>query len=114
MTSYFDNTYLTDLKVGDKVVEHSKITGLRYVSEVTSISNGIIVVARGGNKQDLHSYGVNSGMIQYPYGTNIPDFYLLKYISPSAPTPFNPGPVSSDAESLIPDYGWDANPDKKS
>ena len=108
MSSIFqDNTYLTDLKVGDKVIEKHKSTGLQYISTVKSIDNEKIVVTRDTDKKD-YSYGTSSAMIMYPYGTKVADFYLLQYQYTTEGTPFNPGPVASDAEALIPPYGLDA------
>lgn len=98
-----NNTYLTELKVGDKVVEKYIYNyDLRYVSEVKAIDNNFITVSRNGK---LIKYYTRSGKIAYPYNTVIPDYELVPYYDASAPTPFKPGEVSSDAESLIPDYG---------
>lgn len=96
-----NNTYLTDLKVGDKVVEHHKVSTLRYVSKVESISNDTIVVRRPNNV--LVNYDRISGRIRVPYGTVIPNFYLVQYVAPSAPTPMNPGAVSDSAENVFKD-----------
>lgn len=103
MSVFSNNTYLTDLKVGDKVIEHHKTSGLRYVSTVQAIDNDKITVKRADGK--VFYYGTASAMIIYPYGTQIPNFYLTQYKYPTDGTPFNPGKVAGDAESLIPEYG---------
>lgn len=105
-TLFKDNTFLTDLKVGDKVIEQHK-SGLRYISEVVSIDNEKIVVKRNTNGK-RYEYWTDSGSVVYPYGKKIVDLYLVQYDFPTDGTPYAPGPVASNAESLLPDYGLDA------
>ena len=100
--SQLDNTYLTDLSVNDKVIEHHK-SGINRVSTVYAIDDNFITVLRSDGT--TVRYGTSNGMIVYPYGTTVPNFYLMQYIPASDPTPFNPGAVSADAESLIDEYG---------
>jgi hypothetical protein len=94
-----NNTYLTELEVGDKVVEQYQYNpNLRYVSTVTAIDEKFITVKRSDNT--TVRYFTKSGSIAYPYG-ELQDFFLMQYVDLGAPTPMNPGPVSSDAEDLL-------------
>lgn len=96
-----NNTFITQLKPGDTVIEQH-ISGLRYVSVVESADDDKIVVKRPPN-EDKIVYKTASGRIDYPYGTQIPDFFLMQHKFPTSGAPWNPGPVSPDAEDISTD-----------
>lgn len=99
-----NNTFLTDLRPGDKVVEYNR-NGYEFVSTVKSINNTRIVVTRPDGSGD-YEYYTKSGR-PGPYEAMVGGWFLLQYINPDSGTPFDPGPVAANAESLLPDNYYD-------
>lgn len=94
-----NGTFLTDLKVGDKVIEFNRL-GNRFVSTVKSINNTKIVVTRPDNSGD-YTYCTRSGRPR-PYIAMTTGWFLQQYIDPAIGTIEDPGPIPDNAESLIP------------
>lgn len=99
MAATNNNIWLTDLSVGDEVIEQFYGSSLAsYISTITSIDNQFIVTSRG------NKYDTSSGRIVYPINSGrICNAFLLQKDYPTEGTPFHPSDIPDNAQVLIPD-----------